>query len=232
MILFLADSIKADTAMLTEDEYTHCCKVLRHKEGDIINITDGKGISAHATITSLSKKNASLRLEDIKHHDAPIKEITIGIAPPKNRGRWEWFVEKSVELGVTRIIPLKTKNSERIKVNIDRSKKIMKSAALQSLRYHHPEIAPLQTLNHFLEQSKADANIGSQFIAHYENNNRHLKDVEIDTHRRTILIGPEGDFTQEELQIVQDHSFQMVNISDNRLRTETAGIHAISILSL
>jgi 16S rRNA (uracil1498-N3)-methyltransferase len=232
MILFLADIIEQDTAMLTEDEYTHCCKVLRHKEGDIINITDGKGMSAQATITSISKKNATLSLKEIKHHDAPTKEIIIAIAPPKNRGRWEWFVEKSVELGITSITPLKTKNSERVKVNIDRSRKIMRSAALQSLRYHHPTIKPLQTLNQFLAHTQEQPHKGSQFIAHYEPDNNHLKDVLIDTNIRTILIGPEGDFTHEELQIVQDHAFQMVNISDNRLRTETAGIHATSILSL
>lgn len=232
MILFLADIIEADTAMLTEDEYIHCCKVLRHQEGDIINITDGKGMSAQATITSMSKKNATLRLKDIKHHIAPVKEIIIAIAPPKNRGRWEWFVEKSVELGITSVTPLKTKNSERVKVNIDRSRKIMRSAALQSLRYHHPDIKPLQTLNQFLAHSQEVPNKGSQFIAHYERDNSHLKDVQIDTDIRTILIGPEGDFTNEELQLAQDHSFQMVNISDNRLRTETAGIHATSILSL
>ena len=227
MIVFYINSIVDKQAIIEDEEYVHCCKVLRNKVGDTIHITDGKGLSGTATIESISKKSAAISIQTTTQHTQNPHQYTIAIAPPKNRSRWEWFVEKSVEIGVTKIIPLKTKNSERAKINIERSRKIIRSAAIQSLRYHHPAISDTITLDQLLEYGQY---YDGRYIAHYKPGHKQLLDHHKNQLSTIIIIGPEGDFTDQELQSCIDNKFLAVNISKNRLRTETAGIVAISQL--
>lgn len=227
MIVFYIKNIIGQQANLEDEEYVHCCKVLRNKVGDIIHITDGMGLSGTASIESISKKSASISIQSTINHDLSPYQYTIAIAPPKNRSRWEWFVEKSVEIGATKIIPLKTKNSERIKINIERSQKIIRSAAIQSLRYHHPIITETMTLDQLLEYGQS---YDGRYIAHFNPDNKNLLDLHKSQLSTIITIGPEGDFTEKEIQSSIDNKFLAVNISKNRLRTETAGIVAITQL--
>jgi len=227
MIVFYIKSIVDKQAIIEDEEYVHCCKVLRNKVGDTIHITDGKGLSGTATIESISKKSAAISIQSTTQHTQSPHQYTIAIAPPKNRSRWEWFVEKSVEIGVTKIIPLKTKNSERAKINIERSQKIIRSAAIQSLRHHHPLISDTMTLDQLLEYGQS---YDGRYTAHYKPEHKHLLDCQKDQLSSIIIIGPEGDFTENELQATVNHKFSAVNISKNRLRTETAGIVAITQL--
>lgn len=228
MILFYTDVIDDGPLIIEGDEYTHCCKVLRKKEGDLINVTDGKGGSASAKIIEIKKSKALLEVIERYSHTAPKLQIIMAIAPPKNRSRWEWLVEKSVEIGVDKIIPLRTKNSERIKIKIERSEKIMRSAALQSLRYFHPEITEITNLTELVE-TYSSQNV-DKYLAHYHKDNVHVLKANSNHNIKLILIGPEGDFTPEELVMLNDNNFTQVNLSSNRLRTETAGIIAVNLL--
>lgn len=229
MILFYVNDLKNENVILEEDEYTHCCKVLRKKVGDVINITDGQGLSAIAKIIEVHKKKALLSIDSTNKHKSLESYISIAIAPPKNRSRWEWFLEKSIEIGADKIIPMRTKNSERVKVNIERSQKIIRSAALQSLRYFHPQIEEVKNFNEVIENYSGEST--QKFVAHFKEGNTHLKNLKSEQNQKIILIGPEGDFTPEELNQLLDSNFQEVNISENRLRTETAGLVALNLLA-
>lgn len=228
MILFYVNDLENENVFLEEDEYTHCCKVLRKKVGDQINVTDGKGLSAIATIIEVHKKKALLNIDSTQTHKRIESYLTIALAPPKNRSRWEWFLEKSIEIGADNIIPMRTKNSERVKINIERSHKIIRSAALQSLRYFHPQVTEVTNFEKVVEN--CDGNSFQKFVAHFKEGNEHLKDCKSLHNQKVILIGPEGDFTPEELSQLAQNNFQEVNISANRLRTETAGLVALNLL--
>ncbi len=228
MNVFYVSHINPSGSILIDDDFKHCCHVLRYKEGQKIHITDGKGQEAEAIIEKIEKKSAALSIINLVNHDASNNPITIAIAPPKNRNRWEWFIEKSVEIGIDTIIPMQSKNSERQKINIERAEKIIKSAALQSKRWHHPKIQAVKKLESIFE-SHHNKNI-NKFLSHYKPNNTHLKDETLTNTPSIILIGPEGDFNNDEIQSGIDAGFKIVNISKNRLRTETAGIVALNLL--
>ncbi len=137
MILFYSNQISDNTAVLEAEEFHHCCKVLRHQEGDTIHIADGKGKQAVAQISKIRKREAELIVESITEAKPITTSTTLAVAPPKNRARWEWLIEKTVEIGVDRLIPLITARTERPKINVERSEKILRSAAMQSLRPFH-----------------------------------------------------------------------------------------------
>ncbi len=224
MIIFYSDHIDENQTILTDDEAKHCSQVLRKKVGDDIHVTDGKGNFAIAEIQSISKKNVVLSTISIETNKKSEKDIAIAIAPPKNRSRWEWFVEKSVEIGIDHIIPLRTKNSERIKLNVERARKIIRSAALQSKRVFHPTISDILSLDMLYVDKKYSTY--DKYIAHYHKDNPYI--TKTSQEKKLLLIGPEGDFTKEEISLAQEHNFTAVNLSDNRLRTETAGIVALT----
>lgn len=227
MILFYCNDLSENEAILEADEYHHCCKVLRHKIGDTINVTDGKGRFAKAILTSITKNHASLSLSQIKTSEKPSHKFTLSVAPPKNRTRWEWLIEKTVEIGVTDIIPIVTKRSERQKLNTERTLKILRSAALQSMRPFHPTLHPSQKLDKLLNSDFTSYN---NFIASYSDSNPFLSSLTLGQAQSIILIGPEGDFTEEELHAATEQGFTAVNISKNRLRTETAAMVAVAQL--
>lgn len=229
MILFYTNQLNSSRAVLDEEEFRHCCKVLRHREGDIINVTDGSGSLAEARIVKCGKKHADLEIISIKATIQNSKKITIGIAPPKNRARWEWFLEKSVEIGVDRIIPLVCQNSERKKINLERNKKILRSAALQSLCTFHPSLSATLNLKSFV--SSLDKDDTDLYVAHFRPDNPDLKSLSFKTDHQLILIGPEGDFSPSEMEYLLANGFKSVNISENRLRTETAGLVALLTIS-
>ena len=229
MILFFSKDLSNSDALLEEDEFHHCCKVLRHKTGDQIVVTDGKGSRAEATITSISKRAAQLGLSNLSHTPAKETHITLAVSPPKNRARWEWLIEKAVELGADTIIPLKTQRSERQKINLERSRKIMRSAALQSLRAYHPQLEESLPFSSLLEETRPDTD---KYLAHYLSTNSNLTALDRKNLQAIILIGPEGDFTEEEVLAAQTKGYITCNISTHRLRTETAAIAVVDQLKV
>jgi len=228
MILFFAKDLTGSQALLQEDEYQHCIKVLRHKSGDIIELTDGNGTRAQGTLIDINKREALISIDQKTHTEPPSGKIHLYVAPPKNRTRWEWLLEKSVELGVDTITALNTARTERSRINEERTHKIMRSAAMQSLRPYHPRYMGQISIADLVSRT-ADTDT---YLAHYAAHHPRLTDLKPHQKEAQILVGPEGDFSPEELQSFQDGGYIGVNISANRLRTETAAITVVTHLKL
>ncbi len=211
--------------ILSEEESRHAVKVLRLTSGSEIELLDGKGGKYRAKITLAHQKRCEFEiLEQIENTPlAKSGRLHIAIAPTKSMDRLEWFVEKSTEIGVDEITPILCRFSERKKLKLERLEKIIISASKQSQRVHFPILNPFISFREFVTQSLT----GNRFIAHcYNTQKEPLFDVchkNIDT---TVLIGPEGDFSREEVQTAVDNQFVPVTIGEQRLRTETAGLVA------
>ncbi len=225
MILFYCSDLHADDLKLEGEEHIHCSKVLRRRVGDQLFITDGKGTRIEAEIEEISRNHTKLqKLSSIKA-PTPKKHVHLLISPPKSKSRWEWLLEKTVEIGVSSIIPVLTKRSERKKINQERAQKVIRSAALQSLRLYHPSILDMRPLNAVLAGLSAPADT---LLCHYDESNAHISDMELNHTDCYVLVGPEGDFTEDECHSTRSHGFRQTNISTHRLRTETAAIVSIT----
>ena len=225
MYLFYAPDIK-ETLTLPEEESSHCVQVLRRTVGDEILVTDGVGQLYHCVVTNPHRKHCEVRIESVETPE-PLHEghIHIGIAPTKNIDRTEWSIEKCVEMGVDEITLLLCDHSERKTVNIDRLQKILVSAVKQSLKTRFPVLHPLTKMTDLQVE-------GDRFIAHCiegykaSENKGALKDQIVRGHSTTVLIGPEGDFSPEEVNWALANGYQPVSLGAARLRTETAAIVA------
>ena len=228
MRLFYCPDIQ-QTNCLGEEESKHAIKVLRLNIGDKIEVLDGKGTSYVAEIRDNNAKRTALKIISKTNQNESNYMLEIVIAPTKNIDRIEWFIEKAIEIGVQKITIIQSKRTERRKVRLDRLQKIAISAMKQSKTYFLPEISDLTPIDLFL---KTDFE-GQRFIAHcIENDKKHLKDELNKASSSQILIGPEGDFTAEEIQLAIDNGFSPVTFGDNRLRTETAAIFACATVNL
>lgn len=228
MHLFYDPSFPENTS-LSEEESKHANRVLRLKVGDQIGVINGKGSFFTCEITELGKKNCSTQiLEERKDQEKPYR-IHIAIAPTKNIDRIEWFVEKCVEFGIDEISFILTKNSERKVIKLERIQRIAIAAMKQSQRAYLPQINELTPIKNFIESCSDDI----KGVAHLVDNNRnHIKDVDLNK-SYCILIGPEGDFRPEEVDLALANDFIPLTLGDYRLRTETAGVaacHALNFL--
>lgn len=218
---------------LTEEESHHAIRVLRLKLGDFITLIDGKGTTAVGEITELSKKSLVYKIIDSRFESSLTPEIHIAIAPTKSNDRFEFFLEKVTELGVSSITPLQCSNSERKNIKLDRFEKIVMSAVKQSGNLYLPKVNDLTRFTDFVSSTEDDIHY---FIAHCEDDNlkQDLKD-NLGNHKKIcILIGPEGDFTSEEIILAKTNNFKPVSLGKSRLRTETAGIiacHTVRLIS-
>jgi 16S rRNA (uracil1498-N3)-methyltransferase len=228
MIIFFTEEINGNQALLPVEESRHCVQVLRKKAGDEIKFTDGKGNWYDAQIAVANKKRCELKILNILHVEPTHPTISIGIALTKNIQRFEWFVEKAVELGVTEIFPLICNRSERKKFKLERTQRIALSAMKQSLSCYLPSIHELHQLNDFLSVDRP----GKKFIAHLADRSSHLAIMYDGSHEATCIIGPEGDFTEQELAETERAGYEFVSLGASRLRTETAGIVSLSILRM
>lgn len=228
MIQFYSPDLR-ETLQLPETESTHCVKVLRMKQGDNIVVTDGKGYRYDCSIIDAHHKHVYLNINNetqIPNHWKG--EITLAIAPTKNLDRMEWLVEKTTEIGIDKITPIRCDHSERKELKTERLIKIAVSAMKQSLKSVLPDIDEMTKFKHVVERTFD----GDKFIAYcdkeierksifseYKPNNNVL-----------ILIGPEGDFSPEEVKLALDNGFTPVTLGESRLRTETAGLYAVSAI--
>jgi len=227
MIVFFIEEINGSQANLINEEFTHCIKVLRHQVNDLIHLVDGQGKHYEGTILSIEKKKCLIKLLKTTQNSKPAPSKAIVIAPTKNISRYEWFLEKATEIGVTDIYPVLYKQSERKHIKAERSKKIIRTAFKQSLRFFEPKLHPLTSFEQFI---KLGLEHDQRIIAHYNENNPSLEKL-IDREKSAIvLIGPEGDFRDEEIKLAKENGYQEVNISKNRLRTETAGVVALNFI--
>lgn len=213
--------IEDNKVIINDEEQQHILKVLRMKDGEEIHVTDGKGNLASGTLMIEGKK-AGIGVSAIKT-DFPDFEpkLHIAIAPTKNIDRIEFFVEKAVEMGISEITFLLTEKTERKNINIDKIRKQAIAASKQSLRFHFPVINDSVKFSDFLKNVETE----NTFVAHCNENLERieLKDIS-KTGSYTFLIGPEGDFSDKEIQHLTELKIKAVSLGNQRLRTETAGI--------
>ena len=222
----------AGTLTLGEEDSKHCVKVLRMGEGDTIEVVDGNGNLYTCRITMAHPKRCAVEVVERKHQPPHWgHQIVIGVAPTKNLDRMEWLVEKCVEMGVDRIIPLRCHNSERTVLKTERLRKIMVSAMKQSLKAVLPRLDEMTPV----ERVIAEPFDGIRCIAYCD---EQLPRGQRQTFAATcrpgsdvmVLIGPEGDFSPEEVQSATATGFVPVSFGESRLRTETAGMMAVAIV--
>lgn len=232
-LFYNADINKSQKELFFDkNESRHIVKVLRKKEGDLVYITDGKGLLFQCNIINASDKKCLVNVKNIVQKERlRTYYLHIAIAPTKLNDRFEWFLEKATEIGIDEITPIICENSERKVLKVERMEKIIQSASKQSLNYYFPK------LNHPLKFKDFIANKlnGQGFIAHCENDKKKslqkIWKAEQDT---TILIGPEGDFSTNEISASINNGYQAISLGKSRLRTETAGIvatHSIRFLN-
>lgn len=230
--LFYVEKTPSETGVLIElDENTtrHLIQVLRKRTGDRIIITDGQGTKLLAEVVEIQKKKSTVVVKEIEAIPESLPRITIAISLLKNIPRFEWFLEKATETGVHEIIPLLCERTEKIHLRPERSKNILVSAMLQSQQYRLPRLRLPVHYREWLKTVQGD----NLFIAHcVEAGKQKLGDLARLKGNKLICIGPEGDFTPEEIDTATERGFIPVSLGSTRLRTETAGIAAAILLRL
>ena len=222
----------AETLTLGEEDSKHCVKVLRMAQGDTIEVVDGNGNLYTCRIATAHPKRCAVEVMDSAHQPPHWgHQIVLGIAPTKNLDRIEWLVEKCVEMGVDRIIPLRCHNSERTVLKTERLKKIMVSAMKQSLKATLPRLDEMTPVERVL----AEPFEGTRCIAYCDEQLPRRERLTLASVYRQggdvmVLIGPEGDFSPEEVQAAREAGFKPVTLGESRLRTETAGMMAVAAI--
>ncbi len=232
MHIFYSPDIIENQAILSPEESAHCLRVLRLSKGDTVILIDGKGGMYEAVITEPDTRGCRLEITRVLPSPPQRKhQIHIAIAPTKNMDRLEWFVEKSVEIGIDRITPLLCQRSERRVLKTDRLHKLIISTMKQAMVTQLPVLNELTPYNQFVRA--LDSAKDNRFIAHCgETDRKELKQALLPQSDAVVLIGPEGDFTPEEVKLAIENGFIPVSLGNNRLRTETAGIVACHTLVL
>jgi len=232
MNLFYAPYITEPITILPQEESKHLIRVLRKSEGDIVFFTDGKGYTYKCIIKNANPKRCLVEvIEKVAGEDKRNFKLHIAIAPTKNITRFEWFLEKSTEIGIDSITPIICSHSERREIKAERLNKVITSAMKQSLKTHHPKLSNKISFKEIINIPFE----GEKFIGYID------KDVTLELsaaytpgNNAIVLIGPEGDFSPEEVEQAVEKGFVPVRLGKSRLRTETAGIvacHTINLLN-
>ena len=229
MFIFYQPHIQQGIHQLDEEESRHCVKVLRKRAGDQIKITDGKGSFYEAAISNANPRGCTFEILKREQHTPDSFMIHIALSPTKNLDRTEWFVEKAVEIGVHRISFLLCENSERKVLKADRLQRKAVSAMKQAQQAFLPEIGELRTFESIIPE----ADESYKLIAYLgDDPSQQLINAVPPADTYLLLIGPEGDFSEKEIQLAKENGFQAVSLGKSRLRTETAGIAACHALQL
>lgn len=233
MNLFYTPSIDGESHVLDESESKHAVRVLRLVRGDQVVLVDGRGGWYEASIEEDHPKRCSLRIQSHtpEYHPLPY-HLHLALSPTKNMERFEWFLEKATEIGISEITPLICHRSERRQVKPERLERILVSAMKQSLKAYKPILNPILQLEDFLAHDRE----GSKGIAHCMPTERKgIADLDRSAASYTLLVGPEGDFSPEEVDMAVKEGYSPFHLGESRLRTETAGVYictAISLLAL
>lgn len=231
MQLFYNPDIKSGDTLFTFDkeESKHIVKVLRKKEGDFIQLSNGNGYLFKGEITLASDKKCQIAIKEVQFFEAKKYKLHIAVAPTKMNDRYEWFLEKATEIGIDEITPIICDHSERKVFKTDRAEKIIQAAMKQSLQYYLPTIHEPIRFTDFLSQNHPQL----KCIAHCEEQDRKaFKDVVVGNENILILIGPEGDFSTHEIDLALSKNFIPVTLGNTRLRTETAAVAACHTVAL
>ncbi len=211
---------------LSEAAGKHCIQVLRMQEGDRIDITNGLGGLFHALIQVAHKKNAIVQITEAIQTHRPTQQLQLGISLLKNAVRLEWLFEKATEMGVTHIFPLLCERTIHERFKTERMQQIIQSAMIQSQQTWLPILAAPTELTQFLDQAAA----AQKWIAHCEPTIKQSIKTIVPGQEVLLLIGPEGDFSPTEIEAAIAKDFKPIDLGPTRLRTETAGIFALSVL--
>ncbi len=229
MQLFYAPDLTPPDYTLGEEESKHCVRVLRLTCGDTLHLTDGRGTLYRCEITDDHPRHCSVRVIERFDEFEPLGySLTMAVAPTKNSDRFEWFLEKATEVGISRIIPIESAHSERRVFKPERGEKVITAAMKQSLKAYRPVLEPLTPLRKVIENPFE----GRKFIAHCDPpqsaaGKRYLPDLLHKGESVLILIGPEGDFAPDEIALALKNGFEEISLGTQRLRTETAALVAV-----
>jgi len=227
---YIDTTVDSGIILLTGEEHLHCSKVKRHKTGDEIHVVNGRGRKYLTRIMDIKRVETLLEIDSFEDFEEKDREIIIGISPTKNPSRLEWFVEKATETGVSQIFIIQCERSDKKSVKEERLHKIVISAMKQSGRYWLPEVRYFSSF--YKVPFHESLGRFSTFIAHCEREEAHLQSKITPGKPAFIAIGPEGDFTPEEVKFATDAGCIPVSLGKNRLRTETAGLYALITLLL
>jgi 16S rRNA (uracil1498-N3)-methyltransferase len=222
---YIEEITATDNLVLNEETSKHIVQVLRMQNGELLQLTNGKGNLFTAEIIDNNRKKCSVKIIQTTNDQQPIGNITIAISLVKNATRFEWFLEKATEIGITEIIPLICTRTEKQHFRYDRMQGILISAMLQSQQTFLPVLHEPVKFSEVVSKATQE----QKFIAHCEDENNKVQLTSQPLNPSTskmILIGPEGDFTKEEIQLALQNNFIPVALGNTRLRTETAGIAA------
>lgn len=227
MALFFADvEAPSDLIVLDDNTSRHINQVLRMKNGDALQLTNGRGKKITASIVAQDRKSCTVSVKAVESIEKRRPVIGIAISLVKNTSRLEWFLEKATEIGVNTIIPLLCERTEKSHFRADRMKSILISAMLQSQQYWLPELQEPVVFKNWVTKSGA----ANKWIAHCVDSEKHQ--LKAGTDDNIICIGPEGDFTSAEIALALENGFQPVTLGATRLRTETAGMVAATLLRI
>jgi len=230
---FFTETVNSDSVQLDESNSKHIVQVLRMEEGEQLNLTDGKGNLYIASISKADKKKCTVKILSTEKTPASERKLSICISLLKNSSRFEWFLEKATEIGISEIIPLICKRTEKQNFRLDRMQQILISAMIQSKQCWMPLLSEPLKYNTFLDSDKPNS-FQQKFIAHcIPEEKRNLANLlNSNLSSQIILIGPEGDFTGDEIEKARQLHFIPVALGDTRLRSESAGIVAATLMKL
>lgn len=231
MHYFYASDISQPFVTLSNEESEHCVRVMRHREGDVIRITDGRGHLAEAVIAEAHPKKCLLEIrQQITDNLLTHNGLHLAIAPTKNADRMEWLLEKAIEIGICSLTFLQCDHSERTHLNLERLQRLAIAAIKQSQTTWLPELRMIK-FSEFIQQNTDTQS--DKFIAWCdENNQQQLVNAPRNHSEMILLIGPEGDFSQEEIAAARETGYVEVKLGDRRLRTETAGLYGCLVAGL
>jgi 16S rRNA (uracil1498-N3)-methyltransferase len=228
-IFYTPELANEKTYTLSESESKHAIRVLRLKDGDVLTLVNGIGSFFEATIISDNPKRCEVEITNETKENNNKPQLHIAIAPTKNNDRTEWFIEKCTEIGISQISPILCKHSERKVIKEERFVKTAVSAMKQSLKATLPIVTELTPFNKFIVEPFE----GKKYIAHcYSENQSHYKDLYQKGENSLVLIGPEGDFSTDEVKLAIENDFEPITFGASRLRTETAGVVACTTFNL
>ena len=232
MQLFYAPDIVPPHHILTEEESRHCVRVLRMQRGDTLTLTDGRGTLYTARIVEADARRCAVEVvsQQDEFEKMPYR-LTMAVAPTKNIDRYEWFLEKATEVGVSEIYPLECDHSERRIIKPEREQKVITSAVKQSLKAYHPVLHDMTPVRQVITMPFD----GRRFIAHCDRSTGerpYMGDILKKGENALILIGPEGDFSPEEITFALANGFEQITLGYQRFRTETAAVAATVMVSM
>ena len=231
MQLFYAPEISLPRYTLPEEESKHCVRVLRMAVGDELHLTDGKGNMYRCKVVSDNVKRCEVEVvETWPEYERMSYGLTMCVAPTKNIDRFEWFLEKATEIGISEVYPLECDHSERRQIKLEREEKVITAAVKQSLKAYHPVLHDLTSVRDIIAMDFE----GEKYIAHCESSfgeRPYLGNLVKKGANTLILIGPEGDFSKEEINFALQNGFKAISLGRERLRTETAAVVATTVVA-